>query len=450
MRDIRRLWLAVLIASVILVSTVVLFRSLKSTPFHKDESGWIASGNYYSDLLLKHDFAWENWQCSACGPWGSLNPPIGKLMIGMPLRIFSPAPPSERGADFRGYYDFEESFEQNLTQGRVPPDKILILARRPSAVVGILCCLLVCGIGYMCDSWWTAALAAGLLLMNQTFVEHASRAMTDVHYNAFLLLLCFVSIFFLKARHPRHVLYSSALCGMLAGLACSVKIIGIVVGGGYFVLVVAYKYWVGEIRRPSFTSSVILFAVLSVVTIYALNPYYWPSAAEMNVKAVVDEARTVPAAMRNLNVQPAPNSEDFPHLNRLLAFPLLFVRWERFMTHQQALPSASWHGSRLRAFHEKLLLTDVSFHGEPIFLLIGLVLCGLKLRESLREGRVHELGAPLIYFGVNYLFILFFMRLNWDRYYLPTIIASRVFIAMGLVQVVRFGAPMAGWQSKRN
>src|SRR5678816_190410 len=68
MRDIRRLWLAVLIASVILVSTVVLFRSLKSTPFHKDESGWIASGNYYSDLLLKHDFAWENWQCSACGP----------------------------------------------------------------------------------------------------------------------------------------------------------------------------------------------------------------------------------------------------------------------------------------------------------------------------------------------------------------------------------------------
>src|SRR5262249_39834304 len=149
-----------------------------------------------------------------------------------------------------------------------------------------LCCLIVFAIGYLCDSWLAATLAAGLLLINQLFIDAGSRAMTDVHYNVFLVALCLVSIGVLNTRDTRRVLVLSGVCVLLAGLSCSVKISGIVIGRLYFVAVAACKYLTGEIRRPWFTSAVLLFAVCSIVTIYALNPFYWPGAAATDVNAV--------------------------------------------------------------------------------------------------------------------------------------------------------------------
>jgi hypothetical protein len=76
-----------LIASVLVASAAVLFRSAQRVSFHGDESGWIASGLYYSDLVLSRDFTWEKWRCRDCHAWGSLNPQLGKLMIGLPLSL---------------------------------------------------------------------------------------------------------------------------------------------------------------------------------------------------------------------------------------------------------------------------------------------------------------------------------------------------------------------------
>ena len=151
----RVVLMALLLASVTTVSAIVLSRSVQSTAFLGDESGWISSGIYYSDLVLNRDLTWEKWRCGACATWGSLNPQIGKLMIGLPLRIYSSIHSPERGDDFDGYYDFAQSFDANLAQGRVPPNRSLIRARSTTVVIGVLCCLLVFGIGYLSDSWWT-------------------------------------------------------------------------------------------------------------------------------------------------------------------------------------------------------------------------------------------------------------------------------------------------------
>jgi 4-amino-4-deoxy-L-arabinose transferase-like glycosyltransferase len=210
-------------------------------------------------------------------------------------------------------------------------------ARRTSVVLGVLCCLLIFGIGYMCDSPWTAVAAAGLLLMNPLFIETASRALTDIHYNMFLLSLCVVSVLVLKARRFKDVLAGSALCGLLAGLACSVKVTGIVVGGCYFLVIASYTHFVGGTRRLWFISSLAIFRVSSVLTIYASNPYYWPSAADFDATALAAELRDVPAAIRNRRQEP-PTGDDFPHLSRLLAFPLLYLRWQKLMTAQQSRP----------------------------------------------------------------------------------------------------------------
>ena len=41
----------------------------------------------------------------------------------------------------------------------------------------------------------------------------------------------------------------------------------------------------------------------------------------------------------------------------------------------------------------------------------------------------------LQFFLVNYLFILTLMRVNWDRYYLPTILASSLIVAFGFYAI---------------
>jgi hypothetical protein len=434
----RRFAPALLSAFVVLTAAMILHRSVERTRFHGDESGWIASGLYYSELVLTRDFSWEKWNCPGCSNWGSLNPPVGKLMVGIPLTMHSRAHASDIERDFRGYYNFDVPFEQNVAEGRVPSAPTLLRARRTSAALGVLCCLLIFYIAYRADSYWTAIAAAALLLMNALFVESASRAMTDVHYSTFLLLLCAASLFVLQARARTHVLWGSAVCGVLTGLSCSVKVTGVLIGGCYFLALTAYKFWIDGMGRVWLLSS-LSFIGSSVVIIYALNPYYWPAPADMGVRAVVAEIRAVPDALGNKTLQ----SEDhFPHLSRLLAFPLLFRRWQAVMALQQSRLSANWNGSRSLAIHRELMFNNVSFRGETIFFLIGVVVCGIKIRDSLAERRVHPLAVPMMYFGVNYLFILFFLQLNWARYYLPTVIASRIIIAVGVVHVAALGIRM--------
>ncbi|MFZ1404248.1 MAG: hypothetical protein WAW03_14235, partial [Anaerolineae bacterium] len=41
--------------AVALLATVVLYRQALLTPFDGDETGWISSGVYYTDLLLARD-----------------------------------------------------------------------------------------------------------------------------------------------------------------------------------------------------------------------------------------------------------------------------------------------------------------------------------------------------------------------------------------------------------
>ncbi len=49
-----------------LLSSWVLFSKIERTKFHGDETGWSASGDHYSNLLLTLDFIWEKWKCAKC------------------------------------------------------------------------------------------------------------------------------------------------------------------------------------------------------------------------------------------------------------------------------------------------------------------------------------------------------------------------------------------------
>jgi hypothetical protein len=255
------------------LSSAVLLHKIHETSFHGDESGWIASGNYYTRLLLTGDFQRSAWECRECGAWGSLNMHLGKLLIGIPLRSMSP----ESARPFLSYYDFDATAADNLQRGNTPPADLLLRARTASAVFGVLCCLSVFVIGYLAHSLWTGLTAAVLLLFNRLFGISVTRAMTDVHYNFFLLAAAVSMIAVVSASRRRSLMLASAGAGILAGLACSVKITGIVICALSFLTVILYKATLHRSAKKDLVLSVALFGCLSVSVVYLLNPYFWPS-----------------------------------------------------------------------------------------------------------------------------------------------------------------------------
>jgi 4-amino-4-deoxy-L-arabinose transferase-like glycosyltransferase len=431
-----------------LLSGAVLYGRVDETPFHGDESGWISSGRYYADLVLVGDFRWERWICLECDTYGSLSMPLGKLLIGLPLGIGSP----EAGPAFSAYYDFQRSFEENRTAGMVPPPSLLLRARRASAAFGVLCCVLVFAVGYASHGAWTGLTAAVLLLTNRLFLDTATQALTDIHYNVFLLGVALACILLFKARGARHVALAGACAGIVAGLACLVKVTGIVIGAALIAVVVLYAALMRQVNRREIVLSLALFSGLSLSVIYLGNPFFWPSLRILDGKALIAEtgslAREIGGIREGLATGTLKRSdvkERYPqlcNLSHLLEFPHLFLRWNRLMEEERTMESASWHGNRLVSLHRQLLFRHSSFPFEWIVLGIGIATCWKGVRASWGRREVAVVAVALSLFAINYGFILAVLKLNWDRYYLPTVIASQVVTAIG-IHAAATGA--SGW-----
>jgi len=68
---------------------------------------------------------------------------------------------------------------------------------------------------------------------------------------------------------------------------------------------------------------------------------------------------------------------------------------------------------------------------------MGIIVCCRKIIVAFlqRHKSVQLWFIPLAYFAVQYLFILALMKLNWDRYYLPAVIAGRILIGIGIYAI---------------
>ena len=374
-----------LAAGVLVLSWLVLAARVSRTPFHGDEGSWIAAGVYYMALLQRGDFRRDEWACERCGPWGSLNPQLGKLLIGAPAKLRADASGKPYTLQF---YHFENSLETNEQEGRVPPLAMLRTSRLTSAAFGAACCAAVFLLTVTHFGSVPAAIAVALLLTNPTFTDAATRAMSDAHYLAFLLVAYLVGD---RATRPGASLRTSVLGGVAAGLACSVKITGIVIVGGFFGVLLVARLTVDRDGIARAVKRSAAFSLSALLTVYALNPIYWATP---------------------------------------LDFPALFGRWNDYMTHQRDTGFGLWHGPRLLEIPVHLAQLTSSFPLEWALALVGI--SAAVHRERREQGSGIALLAALL---VNVALIVGFLPLNWDRYYLPAIVLMQPFAAIGVVIV---------------
>jgi len=465
LRAVRSKWIlfAALGVLVCVASALVIFPRIAKTEFSADESGWISSGYYYTTLAEKRDVDWDKWFCRKCGGFGRLNLHVGEYLFGIPLKI-----EKDSGSQaFFGFYDVDHSYEENFRAGLVPPPVILSQARSVAAFFGVLCCLLVFAVGFWAYNPWVGLVASGLLLTNSVFLKITAQAMTDAFYNFFLLSVCLTLVITAKARNKKAILLGVCLTGVLTGLACSVKITGILLGAGFFLGATGWRFWrarAGE-KEMALTLAAFFFCCLS--TVYVLNPFFWPSWNQMSGSEVVREWKSLSHDVTTQKIIPWHRGDlekaavDYPQLRNLshpLEFPLLFGRWNHEMRRHLDRGMANWNGDRLVRLHETLfqlsvplaMASDNSLVVNGVaFLLVALTVAGVYfLALSGRSNGTHV--VLLVALCVNYLLIVLFMKINWDRYYLPTMISVELVAGVGLYEIARRAINFADLEQVRD
>ncbi len=398
-----------------------------------DEPGWVSSANYYTNLLLHGDFQHQKWECTQCENWGSLNPHLGQWIIGLFLKVQVP----QQEPVFFNLYNFQISMDENIKQGNIPPRQILLPARSISAIFGILSGFLIFFIGYFSNNKWLGGIAALLLLGNQLFITLSTQAMTDVYYNFFLLCGCLSSVFLLRRCQDSNSLLVSSIYGCFAGLASSVKITGLLLAGLHFVLIILYIKMTCKLPIKNAIQYLAVFFFSALIIIYSLNPYFWPSFKEINGEQVIKEVKTIYSEVKTGEMKTENMQEKYPQLSNLshpLEFPYLFVRWNKLMDNQLKNYAWTWKENRLRVLHESLFIGLSTFPLEWCFFCIGMFFYGRTCVNAFHKRQLIKSVSPFLFFLVNYVFILAFMKISWDRYYLPPIIASKLIVAAGIYQ----------------
>src|SRR5215212_1088477 len=128
-----------LVAAIVVLSTLVLRGQAISQPFSVDESRWIAASRYFWYTFVDRDLFGPPWQPNYIV---YTRPPVARYVIGFGLWLqgWSPDRLNKR-------YDSLETRLWNEREGNVPGDDLLQAARRVTLVFAVTSVVLLYGIG---------------------------------------------------------------------------------------------------------------------------------------------------------------------------------------------------------------------------------------------------------------------------------------------------------------
>lgn len=378
-----------------------------------DETGWITSGNYYTSLLLARDFAPHAWDGEHLGSWGRVNPHLGKLIIGIWIRIHPLQEPGDSTYD--RMYDWAETLEMNKAQGNTPPAGLLRRARSVSVLILTLMFLII--YIWVARSWnWPAAAVAVLGPMWLWEMRFGlSLALTDPPYLLFMLILCIATVEICLAATARKVTLWALVFGISMGLAFNVKISALPTGALLIAAAIAYRAWCVGMNVREILSVSMAVTVPSLLLVYILNPVLWPTGG----------------------------------ISRILYFPKMFFEMRDVYKTIEACNLRD-PIQRLTVIGEGPLFGWYNSHwfpGEFLFLYIGLGVTACRFYRSLRQRTSDWLSAVCLVLSIHLLFLLLFLPCNWARYYFPFAIILRIVAGVGAVTAVgaalrRIGLPM--------
>ena len=262
---------------IVLMGAELAFESHSDRPATVDEPSWITTG-YLTWRLVTEAAPPERWSTAyterRLGAWGTLNPPLGKLIIGAAV-----AYAREPGDPVRYVWLWPYSYEANLKAGTLPPPSLLSSVRGVMVPFGVLALLLVYLIAREVSGTarYAPILAPLLLFSSRTFRDYSTMVFTDGPLLAFTLAALWFVLLWLRRTRP----WQLAVALVCLGLACATKL-----NAGALVPVTAlFVAMVPAPLKTRMTRALLAVAVPSAVFV-SVNPYLWPRPLERTLSLI--------------------------------------------------------------------------------------------------------------------------------------------------------------------
>ncbi|CAN5888226.1 hypothetical protein BH23PLA1_BH23PLA1_04630 [soil metagenome] len=419
-----RSWLG--IGVIALLSAAWLGYRLEAEPAFVDEWAYF-SQSFYGPLWWEGKWDRVEWLDYAAYDL----PPLPKYLIALSLRLDGHPLPGP--VEARAWYG-----DTSTTFGDLD---LLLSARRPSVLFGVLGCLAAFVLGNLARGPGVGLLAAALLAINPLYRMHARRAMSDVPAEALVLVALAVGLWawreILIGQRPVASWFALAFgAGTLSGLAVLSKLNGglalMVLGawGGLAVVLPGFS----RKRKAALLGSLSAAGVVAFAVFLVGNPFLSarPRAAPPESRRLADQTileRTEVVLEHRVSVSRTAQNL-FPH-NALtsLAEKVKVVAVQGFGRFGPLGPRAT--DSRIR--YDGSQDWGALIWG-PI-VACGLVWSALLGRRQLREGRPPTAWAVGLQAVVALLTVTMFIPLAWDRYLLPIQSGSALLAAGAIVAV---------------
>lgn len=413
---------ALITAAVALVALVSLWQSLSDlrvSRYHPDESRWLNRSQHVRELANPRDDYWGDAYLIRG------QPPMGSYVMGLGLLL------QGRDLDTNGPWNFSYGNEGTVTwnsvRGNMPAEADLIAARRTSVAIGMLTCLAVFAIVTML-SHWLGGLVAGLFLaVHPLQVYLSTLGVSDATFTGLAAFTVLAALLLArKPTWPRTLLLAAILAaGASTKLSPLFLAVGLAMVGVILVLAPVMSRWrrlgrfwgrAGALDPKSRRLGWMLLSLpfLTAALFVLSYPYLWSDPVGRTRVLIEFRQRE----MRNQ----ARIWEETSIDTRIEAI-------ERTWTMLEDRYSAS---GKLLAKAELLGRGPGDERGYDLpFAIAGLVIFAVI---AFRRGFSHPHLVTFATLGGQALLILTGLRVDFDRYYLPLVMAGAVCLGIGVGQ----------------
>ncbi len=389
--------------------------------FHGDESTWITTSLYF-DELTKGNINSPIWDP---GYWTLTQPPVTRYIIGISRKLKDMGPEKVNKP-----WDWTKDKETNIQLGAMPSPKLLKIARTPMTIMAIFSILLV----FYCTRKYMGILVSYtlfiLIISNNYFTLHLSRAMSESPLLFFIILVIFLLYItvrlwisydqpiFKNKKNLITLILSFSLIGIMIGTAGGIKLNGFALLGVSILLYVLLLFFSNYLNNISIKIKILLlsciFGILSFTslsTFIASNPFLYKNTVDRSVA--------------------------------LFKWRIHEMRSQTRKSHSANLTRLSFTNRVLRVGNNIFnKYSSISFKGASLLnfslFLTGFIIVVKKSMEFLKGNKSNLCYLILLLTLIIVAGPSLLTPLDWGRYFYLPVFFSTILISIGIAEILRF------------
>jgi len=390
-----------------------IITNLELQSFHIDENYWIYFGKVFKPLFIDkgiHNLEIQNYR----------DPPLIKYLFGFIAYSISGKDGFER-LMAKPWWNDSKDADADMDKIKRPPKEVLYFSRLAIALFGIFTCLLIYLIGKTVFGVLTGTASALILAYNPLMLTSGRRAMSDMPSVFFMAASIVVIIIFyrhLMAHRFVKVLIYSLLIGFCIAFAAGTKLSG----GLSMIIFALFCVAAGIIesiqngfsqRFKIILTSLLISAAVSFSLFVAINPALYNNPIR-RVAGIIEA-----------NAQMSSYQQQFFSSNALISFKDKFISVFRKVL---LPPNYVTLGNIFK------IPLDLMFFVFGFLMLIYNEITGYRKNRVLSDRFIIITWVVVVFCG-----IIYWIPLDWDRYYLSLIPCIAIIIGYCLGEIINLG-----------